>query len=343
MGDPIRIGFTGDVMLGRLVDERYRGRDHDPDAVWNGMLDTLHELDGLVINLECCLSTRGEAWTETYRPFHFRADPSWAVPALEAAGVDAAALANNHVLDFGVPALEDTLTALDDAGIRHAGAGMDRENAWTPTIVPIGGLEVGLVSFTDNTPEYAAGEQSPGTAHVTIDVDDAETRNRVMKAIDVLLDEQPDLVVASLHGGPNMVEEPPADFQEFGRWLVDQGVDLIHGHSAHIFQGIEISDGAPIIYDAGDFVDDYAVDPRLRNDRSFLFEAIVDPESGRITDLQLHPTEIRECAVHPADEEAARWARDRMRSLSAPFGTAFDRTGSGLRCPITGSRGGDRD
>src|SRR6056297_3248655 len=113
----LRIGLTGDVMLGRLVDEHQRRRS--PDAVWADLLNRLTALDGLFVNLECCLSTRGTPWQVTYRPFHFRADPDWAVPALEAAGVDGCALANNHVLDFGDPALLDTLDALDGAGIAH--------------------------------------------------------------------------------------------------------------------------------------------------------------------------------------------------------------------------------
>ena len=335
MVEPVRLGVTGDVMLGRLVDERYRGPGHDPTAVWDGLINRLQALDGLLVNLECCLSTRGEAWTETYRPFHFRADPAWAIPALEAVDVDGVALANNHVLDFGEPALEETLAALDGATIAHAGAGFDRVEAWDPAAFEVDDLDVALVSFTDNTPEYAAGEGSPGTAYATMDPEDADTCRRVREALAMARDMDPDLVVASLHWGPNMVEEPPAAFQRFAHWLVEEGVDLLHGHSAHIFQGIEIVDGTPVIYDAGDFVDDYAVDSRLRNDRSFLFEVLLDPDDARILELHFEPTEIRDCAVHPAGEEAARWARDRIRSLSSPFGTAFERAGNGLRCPVT--------
>ena len=55
----LRIGLTGDVMLGRIVDERQRRRP--VTAVWGNLLEHLQGLDGLFVNLECCLSTRGSA------------------------------------------------------------------------------------------------------------------------------------------------------------------------------------------------------------------------------------------------------------------------------------------
>lgn len=357
-----RIGFTGDVMLGRLVDDRQRRRS--VDAVWGTALERLRGLDALVINLECVLSARGREWRRTRRPFHFRSDPDWAVPALERAGVDVCALANNHVLDYEEVALRDTLERLDEAGIEHAGAGETIDEALEPAVLRVSAddgagdgadssaheLEVAVVSLTDNTPEYAADEASSGTARITIDESrrdssdrtqsdddiDAKTKRRVRDALERARETEPDLLVASLHWGPNMVTEPPDSFRRFGRWLVEEGVDVVHGHSAHVFQGIEVHDGCPIIYDAGDFVDDYAVDDELRNDRSFLFALSVasveaaDGETWRPTELRLHPTEIDGCAVHEASPDAAEWSRDRMRALSAPFGTDFDRDGEAL-------------
>jgi poly-gamma-glutamate synthesis protein (capsule biosynthesis protein) len=93
-----------------------------------------------------------------------------------------------------------------------------------------------------------------------------------------------------------------------------------------------VVDGKPVCYDTGDFVDDYAVDRGLRNDRSFLFELRI--EDGRPTALRLRPTEIGDFAVHEADSEAAAWNRARMRERSEPFDTAFRRAGEGLVVPL---------
>ncbi|MDG5758766.1 CapA family protein [Natronococcus sp. A-GB1] len=322
-----QIGFTGDVMLGRVVDDRQRRRP--ADAVWGTVLERLRELDGLVVNLECVLSTRGQQWRRTYRPFHFRADPDWAVPALDRAGVDVCALANNHVLDYEAVALRDTLEHLDEAGIARTGAGETLNEALEPAVISIGRLTVAVVALTDNTPEYAVDDASPGTVWIEIDRENPETRRRVREVLERARGADPDLLIASLHWGPNMVEKPPVSFREFGRWLVEEGVDVVHGHSAHVFQGVEVHKERPILYDTGDFVDDYAVDSNLRNDRSFLFVLAVS-EAGVPTELRLYPTEIDDCAVHEASPDAADWSRERMRELSAPFGTTFQREGTAM-------------
>jgi poly-gamma-glutamate synthesis protein (capsule biosynthesis protein) len=320
-------------MFGRLVDQHQRQRP--VTAVWGDLLDRLRGLDGLLVNLECCISDRGRRWERTRRAFHFRASPGWARDALDRAGVDCCVLANNHVLDFGEVALIDTLEHLDGAGIARAGAGRSREEAFAPAGFEAGGTAVAVVSLTDNSPEYAATATRPGTAYVEMDAEDPDTRDAVGDALSEARGTDPDLIVASLHWGPNMVAEPPPEFRAVARWLVDQGVDVVHGHSAHVFQGIEVYDGRPILYDTGDFVDDYAVDDRLRNDRSFLFELTV--RDGALAELRLVPTEIDDFAVHVAGGEAAAWSRERMRSLSAAFGTDFEREGDHLVLPLDGT------
>ncbi len=320
-------------MLGRNVEASRR--DDPAEAVWDGVLPWLESLDDRFGNLECCLSSRGERWTRTRRAFHLRADPDWAVPALQAAGVDWLSLANNHVLDYETVALRDTLDALEGAGIGFAVAGTDAAAAWTPSLLSVGPLDVGLVACTDNTPAYAADEERPGVAWTGMADDDAADTEPVRDALATLRERDPDLVVASLHWGPNMVAEPDAAYVEFGHWLIDRGVDLIHGHSAHNFQGVERYGDGLILHDCGDFVDDYAVDRELRNDRGFLFEVAVTPP-GDLAGIRLRPVEIDGCAVHRASRAAAAWARDHLRKRSAPFGLAdaFERRGDGLWLPV---------
>ena len=321
MTEMVRLGFTGDVMFGRLVNERQRRRP--PEAVWGSMRETLSDLDGLFVNLECCLSTRGHPWGVTHHPFHFRADPSWAIPALDAVGVSWVTLANNHVLDYGEDALDDTFSALESAGVPYAGAGRTDDDAWQPSHVTVDGLDIALVAFTDNTPEFAASADEPGTAYVAIDPNDEECLERVASALETATDADPDLLVASLHWGPNMREYPPPSFRAFAHWLVDSGVDIVHGHSAHVFQGVEVYDDSLVLYDTGDFVDDYAVDSALRNDRSFLFDVEVRSD-GTVERLRLRPTEIADFAVHRAFASVASWCRETMRERSSQFDTTFD-------------------
>lgn len=333
VGDQVdaRLGFTGDVMLGRGVDDRWK--DGPPAGVWGNLQDRLASLDGLFVNLECCLSDRGEA--RPGRTYHFRANPEWAVPALRTADVTWTSLANNHVMDFGTAAFTDTLTHLTDAGIAHAGAGKTRSKAIQPSIVEIAGLRLAIFGLTDRSPAYAATVNRPGTAFVRINTGNPATRRTVDTALKRANAAAPDLVVASLHWGQNWETHPSRAQRRFARWLVDRGVDIVHGHSAHVIQGIEVYRGRPIIHDAGDFVDDYAVKPGLHNDRSFLFEAEI--EDGQLRGLHLHPIQIDRGQVTSASGGPAVWLRQTMRSRAADFGTSVDRKGAGLWIPLAGT------
>ena len=330
------VGFGGDAMLGRSVDERWAGSEsagsaRGPGGVWGSTLPALRGLDGLVLNLECALSTRGERTPD--RGYYFRADPGWAVPALEQAGTAAVSLANNHLLDFGPTALTDTVDHLESAEIAAVGAGRDRAAAFEPTVATAGDLDVGVIALTDQSRSYRAGRDSAGTAWLRLDPGRRATRERVEAMLETVYARDPDLVVASLHWGPNWEVRPSATQRRFARWLVDRGVDVVHGHSAHVIQGIEVYRGRPILYDLGDYVDDYIVKEGLHNDRSVRVELAV--EDGRLDRLRVAPVEIVDERVRAAPPEVAAWIRERVRALSAEFGTTVEREGRGLSIPLS--------
>jgi poly-gamma-glutamate capsule biosynthesis protein CapA/YwtB (metallophosphatase superfamily) len=251
------------------------------------------------------------------------------------ASIGAVSLANNHTLDFGPAALRDTLTGLERTGIESVGAGGDRRAALEPAVLDIGEVSVAVLALTDRMPAFAAGPGRPGTARTGLGEQSWRARRLVGDVLRRPAVDRADLVVASLHWGPNwtLVKHPAR--RAFGRWLVDAGVDVVHGHSAHVPHGIEVYEGAPILYDCGDLVDDYLVKPDLHNDRSFLFELVV--EDGAVVAVRLHPVEIRGSTAHRATGEVARWLHERFRTLSARFDTtvrATSETGP-LRVPVT--------
>jgi poly-gamma-glutamate synthesis protein (capsule biosynthesis protein) len=306
-----RLGFLGDLLLARGVERRHRST---PAAVWDGIDSRLRALNGVLGNLECSLTARGEPWPE--KTWCFRGTPEWATSVLEAGNVSAVSLANNHTMDYGPVSVADTTTALDATGVAHAGAGSDRAAAFAPTTFTAGDLTVAMVSYTDRFQPFAAGPERPGTAYLDMDVYDVDLQRRVESALSGL-PESVDLVVASLHWGPNY-EEKTDRHCEFGRWLIDRGVDVVHGHSAHEVAGIEIYDGRPILYDTGNFVADFAPVEGHRNDLSFLYELVV--EDG-LSELRLHPVEIAAESVRPAGPRSRQWLRERVESRSARFGT----------------------
>src|SRR5215217_9482460 len=303
-------------MLGRGVNETLRGVR--PEEPWGDVLPLLLSADLRIINLECAITGHRRPWSRTPKVFHFRADPE-AVEVLRAARVDACALANNHTLDFEEKGLLDTLAHLETAGIRHAGAGRNLEEAAQPVLLDGG---VALVAFTDNEPPFAASPETPGTNYLPVSTE-PEVLRRVEEAIGAAREAGARTVVFSNHWGPNMVRRPKAAFQRFARAVVDRGADVYYGHSAHVFQGVEVYRSKPILYDTGDFIDDYAVDERLRNDRSFVF--LVSVEGGTFRRLQLFPVFLSFAQTGLATGGEREEILRRMERLSAELGTTFVR------------------
>jgi len=323
----LTLAFTGDVMLGRLVNERLTRMQ--PEQVWGDVLPHLAQADLRIVNLECALTSHQQPWSRTWKMFHFRADPE-AVRVLQAAHIDACTLANNHTLDHEEQGLRDTLRILDAAGIFHAGAGVNAEDAAAPAMLEArlpeeagdAACRIALLSYTDNEPVFAAGEDHPGTNYLEVSLDEA-TMARIANDIARARAQGADLVVFSNHWGANFVERPSHRFRSFARRVIELGADIYHGHSAHICQGIEIYEGKPILYDTGNFIDDYAVNPLLRNDRSCLFKLMFG--DGKLCRIELLPVSLGVAHVTLAQGEEFEAICAHMDKLCTEIGTTLTR------------------
>jgi poly-gamma-glutamate synthesis protein (capsule biosynthesis protein) len=302
----VKLALAGDTMLGRSVAHviaRARPRPLFADEV----VDITRSADLFVLNLECCISERGTPWPDPRKPFFFRAPPA-ATDVLNRLGVNCVTLANNHALDFGPVCLLDTLEHLRAAGIAWVGAGPRLDDARAPAILEAAGLRLGVVGCSDHPAAYAAGPESPAIAYVDLQrgldwLPDAIAR------LDV------DAVLVTPHWGPNMTPEPLPSVRRAAAALRAAGATLIAGHSAHVFHGVE----SGILYDLGDFIDDYAVDPRLRNDLGLLFLVTFD-EHGP-SRLEAVPLKLEFCYTRLADREEAAWIGRRFRTACAALGT----------------------
>jgi poly-gamma-glutamate capsule biosynthesis protein CapA/YwtB (metallophosphatase superfamily) len=323
------VGLLGDVMLGRSVARRLT--EVAPERVWSEELAALGAAcDTVVGNLECCISERGTPTRRIARkPFFFRAPPV-AVRSLAAIGVRAVSLANNHALDYEVEALDDTCAHLAAAGVAAAGAGPDADHARRGAILAVGDLRVGLLAVTDHPVEYAATSDSPGVAfgQLSIGLPDwipAELGRLRAKA---------DLVVVCPHWGPNMTAEPAAWQRKRARELVAAGADLVAGHSAHVFHGIERVGERLVLYDLGDALDDYAVNDRLRNDLGVL--VLWRPRG--VPELELVALRLAFCETSVARGADADWIAARLARACAALGTRVERV-SEERLVVTDAHG----
>ena len=319
----ITLALAGDVMLGRLVNLAIL--DKGPRYPWGDVLPLVWQADLSLVNLECVIAESGQPFTPR-RVFYFRAHPE-AVKVLTLAGIDYVTLANNHALDFQAPALLETIRHLDEHGIAHAGAGRNEEEASRYALLEAGGIKVGVVAFADHFQEYAATESRPGTNIIPITVDEQHF-HRVRESIEAVRAAGADLVVFSIHWGPNMRHVPSPDFRDFAHEVMDAGADIFHGHSAHVFQGIEVHKGKPIFYDTGDLIDDYYVDERHKNDQQLLFLVYATPH--RVERIELIPLLISQMQVNRAAGVVFDEIYERIGGLSKAMGTEISQEGDRL-------------
>jgi poly-gamma-glutamate synthesis protein (capsule biosynthesis protein) len=322
--DEVRLMFGGDVMLGRTVREYIEklgaGYPLAPLA------PVLRQADLVTVNLECAITTGTHQWAGEPKAFYFGAPPE-AAETLRDAGVGLVSLANNHTLDFGVEGLADTQRALGGVGVQYTGAGVNLTRAMRPAIVERKGIKFGMAAFCDHQEDFAAGERRPGIAWLDLD-DEAAALAAFAAALAPLRNAGVDWPILSLHWGPNMVRRPSAAFRRLAHGAIDMGWKILFGHSAHVFHGIELRNGCPIIYAAGDLVDDYYVDREFRNDLQLLFE--LDLGRDGLRRILMHPIAIEACRVAPADAAETRYIFDQMRLLCGELGTQVHEDGTRL-------------
>lgn len=315
----IRVMLGGDVMLGRNV-KRYI-QQYGPEYPLSLIASLMRNADLTIVNLECALTAAKEIWPGKPKAFYFGAPPQ-AIDSLLDAGVDMLSLANNHILDFGIEGLKETLQLLNTHGIRHAGAGINIDEARYPAIITCKGIKFGMASFCDHQADFAAETDIPGIAYLDLD-DESRTISCLRESLDLLQQAQTDWPMLSLHWGPNMVYRPSSQFKHIAHAAIDMGWKILFGHSAHVFQGIEIYKGCPIIYAAGDLVDDYYVDPVFKNDHQLLIELVLSHTA--LSRILLHPTLIADCRAQLATTDEFEYIAKWMTALCSEMGTQVQR------------------
>ena len=350
----IKLFLAGDVMLGRGIDqvlphpgdpriyepyvasaegyvvlaERAHGpipRPMDYSYVWGEALAALREArpDARIVNLETSITT---STRYARKEIHYKMSPE-NVPCLKAASVDCCALANNHVLDWGRAGLLETLDTLARAGIHGVGAGRNAAAASAPAVLDLGG-KGRVVVFAFGTEDcgipsdWAAGETEAGV-NLLRDLSD-RTVTRI--AAQVKAARRPgDILVASLHWGPNWGYEIPGAHRRFAHDLIDAaGFDVLFGHSTHHPVGIEIYERKLILYGCGDFLNDYegiGGYEDYRGDLSLMYLPLLSSPGGRLLQLKMLPFQIRRFRLNRASGADARWLCDRLDRESVRLGT----------------------
>lgn len=317
--DVVKLIFGGDAMLGRLTGQAIQR--YGAAYPLGQVARTMRSADLTIVNLECAITSAHKHWRGQPKAFYFGAPPA-AADSLSGAGVDLVSLANNHMLDFDVVGMRDTLQHLRQHHIRFAGAGEDIDEAVSPAFIERKGIRFGMAAFCNHQSDFAATPDKPGIAWVNLE-DKAAALECFGRALEPMRRAAVDWPILSLHWGPNMVRRPAPALRALAHEAIEMGWKILFGHSAHIFQGIEIHRGCPVIYAAGDLVDDYYVDPFFKNDHQLLFE--LELSRTALHKIWLHPLFISDCQVHPATDASKDFILQTATRLCAEMGTAVHR------------------
>ncbi len=244
---PIVLAFAGDINFDE--DSKPVARyDREGKGILGGiskeLVDEMNMADIFMLNNEFAYSSRGTRIVE--KSYTFRAHPK-RVEILKEMGADIVSLANNHALDFGVDALIDTFTTLDEAGIDYVGAGNNIDRAKAPIYYNIGDTKIAYLAASRviYAMDWYATDDRPGMIGT---YDPALLVASIKEA-----KENSDLVVVYVHWGVERTHEL-VDYQKnMARSYIDAGADIVIGCHPHVMQGLEFYKGKPIAYSLGNY------------------------------------------------------------------------------------------
>jgi poly-gamma-glutamate capsule biosynthesis protein CapA/YwtB (metallophosphatase superfamily) len=300
-------------------------RKVDFPYIWGDALEELNRVgtDVRIINLETSITRNEEPWPE--KGINYRMNPE-NVACITAARIDCCCLANNHTLDWGYPGLEETIETLEKVGMSHPGAGRSITEAAAPALITLEGKRRLLVfafgSTSSGIPrEWGATDKRPGLNLLNDLSEDTASR----AATEIRSYRQPgDVVLASIHWGGNWGYGIPKEQIRFAHRLIEEGIDLVHGHSSHHFKAVEVYRERLILYGCGDFITDYegiSGYEAFRSDLALMYLVKMDSQDGRLMEVRLVPLQVRRFRLNRVSRADAQWFCNRLNDLGAPFAT----------------------
>ena len=308
----IRVAAVGDIMMGTTFPEEILPPE-DGATLFRAAMPLLSGYDIVFGNLEGPLtdvekSPKCPNPQRKGRPcFAFRTPPRY-VEHLLSAGFNALNVANNHSLDFGMEGLDNTLAALDNAGIRAIGG--ERVAVFTEA-----GKRIAVAGFSYSLPTRYV--------HPLLDPDRA-------REIVVGLKAENDVVVVSFHGGAEgkaalrvadseeeFLGEKRGNVVRFARAAVDAGADLVLGHGPHVPRALEIYRGKLIAYSLGNFATYSFFNLKEESGIGYVLQAELSPETGDVVRFRTPSLALRDLGI-PHPDPSGR-AEKLLRKLSEEF------------------------
>ena len=239
---------VGDIMLGDLPASFGFGvgsmiEKYGPAFPFELSRNKLSKADIVFGNLEAVLS-KFDSRHDRFDQVILRGQPE-AIAGLKSAGFKIVALANNHITQHGLKALQETIAVLRENEIGFIGVNIADDNTCNRHIIDKKGMRIGFLGYNFRPEQYFAGPPPYAVGDTGL-----------IKADIAGLRENCDLIVLSLHWGDEFIDFPSAEQVTMAHELIDSGADLILGHHPHILQGVERYKGGIIAYSLGNFIFD---------------------------------------------------------------------------------------
>lgn len=307
--EKVTLTAVGDMLFDRGVTRTVNQVKRGYFYVFEKTAAQLADADLTMGNLECPLSRRGQQINM------FRGDPEVA-EALRQAGFDIVALANNHILDYGIGALKDSINILNNRGITPIGAGSNCFEARRSLKQIVNGVPLAFLAYTEvrqgftyaRVPlEWRAGPNRPGVNPL----DSEAAVSAIAKA-----KHQGYHAIVSVHWGTEYQAEPDIFQQKMARRLIEAGADLIIGHHPHVVQGMDLGPQT-VVYSLGNFIFDQK-NPKRRE--GLMLDAMFDQDGLRI--IRMHPIRIEHEQPYLSQGKTRRYQLSELAYLSTKLKNA---------------------
>ncbi|WP_230321410.1 CapA family protein [Planococcus salinarum] len=244
----VSLSAVGDILIhSKVYNAAQTPGGYDFDPMFEKVKPYMERADITVANSESIIGGSGIGLS-TYPSFN---SPFEVGDALKDAGVDVVAMANNHTLDRGVPAIENAINYWDEIGMERTGSYLSAEEREEITLMTANDITFSFLSYTYGTNGVPT---PPGREYLVNRIDKELIKRDLQRAR-----EQSEVVVLNLHFGDEYQPMPNESQIDLAHFAAENGADIILGHHPHVLQPpawIETSDGRQVfvIYSLGNFL-----------------------------------------------------------------------------------------
>lgn len=296
--DELKIMIAGDMVITKDCSLFSKPVD-------GALLNLLTNADLNIVNLECPVTKASNNQKIFKTGPHLKGEETAIEKVMKELKIGLVTLANNHILDYGVKGLKDTLLFCEKNKIESVGAGENLKAAQKAYRKTIKGYKLSIINFAEN--EWGSATDSTAGANP---MDLIENVKQIKKE-----KEFSDFVFIIIHGGHEYYNLPSPRMQKQYRFYAENGANLIVGHHTHCIGGNEIYNGVPIYYSLGNFL--FTKKSNFADwYQGVILEITIDKNKNLFTKLNLIEQEKNTYCVKLLQEEERRLLIIKVNELS---------------------------